>query len=96
MLFTVFLFILLLSVVLVSISLFTIYKLGDERDDKIKDKASRYTLTIFMAYLVINIVSNWISIKNGNEIGKSNPFIDLVILSVLFLINVVKFRRKYS
>lgn len=86
---TVILIISLIISLVVNILLLTKYKFGDKRDGEIFNYTSIHTLIAFTIYLVLEIFFSLISKKSSPD-----SFTNLFIISFLFLINQLMYRKK--
>ena len=89
---TVLFIILGLSVILIIGTLVSLPQVGDERKNLIKMKAQSYTFAVAMGYVLIQLFKN---IYNGSNEG-INPFIFLITISIIYLISLLFFRKKYG
>ena len=87
--------ILLLSLIL-NILLFTRYKFNDQRDMKVFNKTSSHTLISFVIYLILNIILEFIKGTKLSFASNSPSFMNLLIISFLFLINQLIYRKDFS
>ena len=81
--------IILLASLVVNVLLLTKYKFGDKRDSEIFNYTSIHTLIAFTIYLVLEIFFSLISKKSSPD-----SFINLFIISFLFLVNQLMYRKK--
>lgn len=81
--------IILLASLVVNILLLTKYKFGDKRDSEIFNYTSIHTLFAFTIYLVLDIIFSLISKKSSPD-----SFTNLFIISFLFLVNQLMYRKK--
>ncbi|MDU2374638.1 histidine kinase [Anaerococcus vaginalis] len=81
--------IILLASLAVNVLLLTKYKFGDKRDSEIFNYTSIHTLFAFTIYLVIDIIFSLISKKSTPD-----SFTNLFIISFLFLVNQLMYRKK--
>lgn len=81
--------IILLASLVVNILLLTKYKFGDKRDAEIFNYTSIHTLIAFTIYLVLEIFFSFISKKSSPD-----SFTNLFIISFLFLVNQLMYRKK--
>ncbi|MEK3953774.1 hypothetical protein [Psychrobacillus sp. FSL K6-1464] len=89
---TVLFFILGLSAILIIGTLVSLPQVGDERKNLIKMKAQSYTFAVAMGYVLIQLFKN---IYNGSNEG-INPFTFLITISIIYLISLLFFRKKYG
>lgn len=94
---TVFFSILGISAILIIITLVFLPQLGDERKKHIKMKAQSYAFAVVIGYALIEIFKNiYVTIwKNGTYEG-INPFTFLVTISIVYLISLLFFKKKYG
>ena len=83
-------FVILVS--LIGIMLFSIARRGDERSRFIKLKA---TSTTFVWTVVILGIETVRTLIDSNDTG-SNPFFMLVLVSFVFLVSLLVYKRKYG
>lgn len=81
--------IILLASLVVNVLLLTKYKFGDKRDSEIFNCTSIHTLIAFTIYLVLEIFFSLISKKSSPD-----SFTNLFIISFLFLVNQLMYRKK--
>ena len=81
--------IILLASLVVNILLLTKYKFGVKRDAEIFNYTSIHTLFAFTIYLVLDIIFSLISKKSSPD-----SFTNLFIISFLFLVNQLMYRKK--
>lgn len=79
----------LIIILVVNILLLTKYKFGDKRDAEIFNYTSIHTLFAFTIYLVLDIIFSLISKKSSPD-----SFTNLFIISFLFLVNQLMYRKK--
>lgn len=84
-----FITIILLASLVVNVLLLTKYKFGDKRDGEIFNYTSMHTLFAFTIYLVLDMIFSLI-IKDFNHDSVKYFF----IISALFLINQLNYRKK--
>lgn len=89
---TVLFIILGLSAILIIGTLVSLPQVGDERKNLIKMKAQSYTFAVAMGYVLIQLFKN---IYNGSNEG-INPFTFLITISIIYLISLLFFRKKYG
>jgi len=91
-----FLSVLGISLILISVTLISLPQLGDERKNLIKMKAQSYTFVGVIGYALIEMVKNiYVTWKNGSVEG-INPFTFLVTISIVYLISLLFFKKKYG
>lgn len=73
----------------------SILKRGDERVEMIIQKTSTNTFCIMLFYLVINICEQLLNVLKGNEIKGVNPFVQMSVLSFIYLVQLLYYKRKY-
>lgn len=74
----------------------SIIKQNDERAEFIIQKTCTNTLCIMFVYLIFCVVEQSYNGLNNAEIDGINPFIQLSILSIVYLIQLVYFKKKYG
>ena len=84
-----FITIILLASLVVNVLLLTKYKFGDKRDVEIFNYTSIHTLFAFTIYLVLEIFFSLISKRSSPD-----SFTNLFIISFLFLVNQLMYRKK--
>ena len=89
---TVLFIILGMSAILIFGTLVSLPQVGDERKNLIKMKAQSYTFAVAMGYVLIQLFKN---IYNGSNVG-INPFTFLITISIIYLISLLFFRKKYG
>jgi len=89
---TVFFTILGISAILIIGTLVSLPQVGDERKNLIKMKSQSYTFAVAMGYVLIQLFKN---IYNGSYEG-INPFTFLITISIIYLISLLFFRKKYG
>ncbi|MEK5215984.1 DUF2178 domain-containing protein [Psychrobacillus sp. FSL H8-0487] len=89
---TVFFIILGISAILIIGTLVSLPQVGDERKNLIKMKSQSYTFAVAMGYVLIQLFKN---IYNGSYEG-INPFTFLITISIIYLISLLFFRKKYG
>lgn len=94
---TLFLSILVISVILIIITFISLPQLGDERKNLIKMKAQSYTFVIVIFYFLFEIGSNIYKLFWGDGSYEGvNPFIFLTTISIIYLISLLVFKKKYG
>ena len=86
----------LLSLLAIISVLISIVKQEDERAEMIIQKACTNTLCIMFAYLVFCVIEQSFYGLNAIETNGINPSIQLSIFSVVYLIQLVYFKKKYG
>ena len=81
-----------ISAILIIVTLISLPQLGDERKNFIKMKAQSFTFAIVIGYVLIQLFKN---IYNGSYEG-INPFTFLITISIIYLISLLFFRKKYG
>ncbi|WP_419958526.1 DUF2178 domain-containing protein [Psychrobacillus psychrotolerans] len=89
---TVLFIILGISAILIIGTLVSLPQVGDERKNLIKMKSQSYTFAVAMGYVLIQLFKN---IYNGSYEG-INPFTFLITISIIYLISLLFFRKKYG
>ncbi|WP_163970904.1 hypothetical protein [Oceanobacillus halotolerans] len=94
---TVFFSILAICAILIIITLVSLPQLGDERKNYIKMKAQSYSFAVVIFWMLIEIVENfYVTTWTDGSYGGVNPFTFLIVLSVVYLITLLFFKRKYG
>ena len=92
-----FLSLLAIAVTLIVITLISLPKLGDERKNLIKMKAQSYAFTVVIGYVLIEFGRNIYRTTWGNGSYEGmNPFVFLVVISVIYLISLLFTKKKYG
>ena len=81
-----------ISAILIIITLVSLPQLGDERKNLIKMKAQSYTFAVVIGYVLIQLFKN---MYNSSYEG-INPFTFLITISIIYLISLLFFRKKYG
>lgn len=89
-------FIISILIIGLSFALLSKFSLGDERDKLVLLKASKNTLTIIMIALLVDNVVNIARLFQNQEVYKMSPFVNLLLISLVFVISVIRNRRKLS
>lgn len=94
---TLFFIILGISAILIIVTLASLPQLGDERKNLIRIRAQSFTFVVVIGYILIQLFKNiyvttW---KNGSYEG-INPFTFLVTTSIVYLISLLFFKKKYG
>lgn len=93
----VFLAILALCVLLITVTLASLPKLGDERSNFIKMKAQSYAFTIVITLAFIEIMESiYLTIWTENTYKGMNPLTFLAAISAVYLISLLFSKKKYS
>lgn len=86
----------LLSLLAIICVLISIIKQDDERAEMIIQKACTNTLCIMFVYLIFCVIEQSFYGLNDIETNGINPFIQLSILAIVYLIQLVYFKKKYG
>lgn len=89
-------FIISILIIGLSFALLSKFSLGDERDKLVLLKASKNTLTIIMIALLVDNVVNIARLFQNQEVYKMSPFVNLLLISLVFVISIIRNRRKLS
>jgi hypothetical protein len=81
-----------ISAILIIITFVSLPQLGDERKNLIKMKAQSYTFAVVIGYTLIQLFKN---MYNSSYEG-INPFTFLITISIIYLISLLFFRKKYG
>ncbi|MGX4669827.1 hypothetical protein JNUCC74_11525 [Cerasibacillus sp. JNUCC 74] len=77
--------------------LVSIAQLGDERKNYIKMKAQSLTFIGVISWLLIEMARNiYINTWTDGPYGGINPFSSLIAISVIYLISLLFFKKKYG
>lgn len=74
----------------------SIIKKGDERLEMIIQKTCTNTLGIMLMSLVINIIEQLLNALKGIQAKGANPFFQLSILSFIYLVQLLYYKKKYG
>lgn len=86
-----------ISVILIISTLVSLPQLGDERKNLIKMKAQSYTFAIVIGYAIIELFKKiYINIWKDGSYEGINPFTFLITTSIIYLISLLFFRKKYG
>ena len=88
-----FLLFLVLLIVLDVAMLISLMAPGDERRQMIVWKSSAFTLLSTAGSLALEIL---VDLANGRPLDQSNPFVQLGIMSLVFFLATIYYKRKYS
>ena len=93
----VFVVVTVISVILIGMTLISLVKLGDERKNMIKVKAQSYSFAVVVVILLFNIFKNIYVTTWGNGIYEGvNAFSFLAAISIVYLISLLVFKKKYG
>lgn len=97
-LFGLFIIFLLVSIAVIGIMLLSLAKQGDERRDMIVRKASAKTFAVIVVYICFFVVKNIYLIVSGTDVSPKgmNPFVTLVTISLVYMIELFYHKRKYG
>lgn len=85
------------SVVLIVITIVSLFKLGDERKTFIKLKAQSYTFMVVIGMVLVEFVeSAYLNLWTDNSYEGINPFTFLVAISTIYLISLLISKKKYG
>lgn len=92
--------IILFFVIVIALIISTLYNLaplGDERRKAIQQEAGAFSFSVVVIFMLIEIAFMFYknSITMDNYDGM-NPFITLIIFSLIYLLSLWKTKRKYS
>lgn len=86
-----------ISLTLIGFTLGSLVKLGDERKNLIKMKAQSYSFAVVVFMMLINIFQNiYVTQWADGAYEGVNPFTFLVVISVVYLISLLFFKKKYG
>lgn len=88
-----FLFFLLALIVLDVVMLVSLAAPGDERRQMIVWKSATFTLLSTAGSLVLEI---FFDLFNNRPLDQSNPFVQLGVMSLVFFVAMLYYKRKYS
>lgn len=92
-----FLGILVVCAILIIMTLASLPQLGDERKNFIKMKAQSYTFAVVVGYALIELFRNmYVNIWKGGSFSGINPFTFLVTISLVYLVSLLFFKKKYG
>ena len=86
----------IVSLFIIVFMLITMIKQGDERYEMIVGKACRNTLFAMLGYLMVCVIERAINTFNDVEIEGINPFWQLLILTLFYLIQLFYYKKKYG
>lgn len=88
---------LMLITALIIITLYQLLPLGDERKKTIQLEAGAYSFGVVIVYLLIEIgAMTYTNLSTPEVYKRSNPFITLIVFSIIYLITLWRTKRKYS
>ncbi len=83
--------------VLIGLLLFSLAKEGDERGGFIKTKAMTSTFTMIVGLLIwLNFKALYVIFAKGEKPEEINPFMFLVVISIIFLISLMYNKKKFG
>lgn len=92
-----FLIILAVCIFLIAVTLLSLPKLGDERANFIKTKAQSYAFGVVIVLLILEVVESiYLTIWSESSYSGLNPLTFLVSISVIYLISLLLFKKKYD
>ncbi|CDQ39966.1 MULTISPECIES: hypothetical protein [Virgibacillus] len=95
--FTLFIIALMISVILIIFTLVSLTPLGDERKNFIKMKTQSYTFAVVIGYVLIELFrKGYLNIEIEGAYEGINPFTFLVTISIVYLISLLFFKKKYG
>lgn len=92
------LFVLFILLSLIAAMFLSLGRQGDERRRLIVEKSSFGTLFITVLYLLFEILERMVLIFTGRDLSPAgiNPFILLTVVSVIYMGNLIWYKRKYG
>ncbi|MRI86445.1 hypothetical protein GIY09_11370 [Aerococcaceae bacterium WS4759] len=92
-----FLIILAVCIFLIAVTLLSLPKLGDERANFIKTKAQSYAFGVVIVLLILEVLESiYLTIWSESSYSGLNPLTFLVSISVIYLISLLLFKKKYD
>ena len=92
--FLVLFFLFLLALIVLDIfMLVSLVRPGDERRQMIVWKSSAFTLLSTAGSLALEIL---VDLASGRPLDQSNPFVQLGVMSLVFFLATIYYKRKYS
>ncbi len=89
--------ILAICLLLIIMTLASLPKLGDERKNFIKMKAQSYAFAIVILVGLIEIIESvYVTSLTDSSYDGMNPFTFLVAISIVYLISLLFFKKKYG
>ncbi|MBS6954925.1 MAG: hypothetical protein KH230_17040 [Enterocloster asparagiformis] len=89
--------VLLLCLMAIIIMFISLGKQGDERRKLIVEKASAGTFAVTVGYILICVIESLIkSVAHHMSADGMNPFIALAVISVIYIIQLMFFKKKYG
>lgn len=89
--------IMMITIILIVTTLSSLVAQGDERKKLIKMKAQSYTFIVVIVYLLFEVgTSMYLSLYSNNKYEGMNPYIFLVVMSIVYLITLLVYKRKYG
>jgi len=86
-----------ISFLLIIVTLLSLPQLGDERKNMIKMKAQSFTFTAIIGYALIEFGGNvYRTIWGSGFYEGINPFTFLVTFSLMYLMSLLFFKKKYG
>lgn len=88
---------LVISVLLIGTTLASLPPLGDERKNLIKMKAQSYTFAVVIGYMLVELFRKaYINLRTDGTYAGVNPFVFLVTVSIVYLVTLLFFKKKYG
>ena len=92
-----FIAILVICIVLIIITLASLPQLGDERKQFIKMKAQSFTFSVVIVLLVYEIAKSiYVTIRGNSIYTGFSPFSFLLAISIVYLVTLLIFKKKYG
>lgn len=93
---SIFLGIIVICLGMIAFMLITMIKQGDERNEIIISRSCRNTLFAMLGYLIVCMIEQVFHAFHEMEIEGVNPFWQMIILAVFYLIQLFYYKRKYG
>lgn len=89
---------LIVTVAVIIFMFVSLAKQGDERRKKIVETASTSTLFATVFYLLFSIIENIYKVVSRKDLSPEgmNPFIVLTVVSVIYVISLIYYKKKYG
>ena len=86
-----------ICILLISITLMSLPKFGDERKNSIKMKAQSYAFTVVIALLLIEVIEIvYLTVLTDGSYKGINPITFLIAISVVYLLALLFSKKKYG
>lgn len=88
---------LIIIVALIVITLYQLLPLGDERKKLIQQEEGSYSFAVVIGYLFIEIgIMTYTNPATPEIFEGLNPFITLIVFSIIYLVSLLRAKRKYG